>query len=69
VKIPRSIDQRLRLKLLMALYDLNCVDASRLIGVTHQKIRQWTSVKSDYKPEVECLDQLEITLTKTREVA
>lgn len=69
MRIPRSIDQSIRLKIIMALHELNCVEVSELMDVTHQKIRHWTSPKGKFKPTRGELDQLETTLTKMGEVA
>lgn len=69
MKIPRSIDQSIRLKIIMALHELNCVDVSLLMDITHQKVRQWTSPKGKFEPLEEDLDDLEATLTNLHEVA
>jgi len=69
IKIPKNMDQRLRLRLLMVMHDINCIEVSEFLGVTHQRVREWVSLRHFNLPAMEIVDELEFTLKKLGEVA
>lgn len=68
MQIPRRMNQRIRLKVLMAFYDVSGRQVSELMEVKYQKVRDWCSSKGIYQPEIEWVDDLESTLKVECEV-